>query len=166
MVMDEEHDDGLGGRSRTRREVTEANRWGKALFELDPAQFAAAPIPDEVRAEAEVARQARSFRARDRAIARVDALMRDLDEGQVARVDSFLASPPALSAHPDTLRWMARLVEDPDAVRVFVDTFPAVEVQRLRQLVRNLKRPETAVRARTSLIEMLDQLFFGAPEAE
>lgn len=162
MVMDQDNDDGLGGRSRTRREVTEANRWGRALHGLDEAQFAAAPIPPEVRAEADLARRATAFRARDRAIARVDALVRDLDEGQVLRLDEFLAAPPALGAHPSTISWLSRLVETGDvAVRELIELHREVDGQRLRQLVRNLRRPDPPARTRAALVELLDALFYG-----
>jgi ribosome-associated protein len=163
MVMDEDHDDGLGGRSRTRREVTEGNRWGRALYELDAAQFAAAPIPPEVRAEAEVARRATSYRARDRATMRVDALVRDLDEGQVRRLDRFLGAPPELRAHPQTVAWSRRLLDEGDAaVQALVDERPGLDVQRLRQLLRNARGRAAPARARAALDALLDELFYAS----
>lgn len=160
--MDEDHDDGLGGRSRTRREVTEANRWGKALHALSDAQFAAAPLPPEVRAEADVSRRATSFRARDRAIMRVDALLRDMDDAEVAELDAFLADPPSLRQHPETAKWFDRLVSEGDgAVSELVAAYPGVPVQRLRQLVRNARKPDAPARSALALRGLLDEWFFS-----
>jgi ribosome-associated protein len=169
MAMDEEHDDGLGGRSRNRREVTAANRWGRALLGLTPTQFAAAPLPEEVRAEAAIARAAPSFRARDRAVARVDALMRDLDEEWVAKVDGFLRAPPQAPAHPAAIQWRDRLLAQGDlALRALVDEQPGIDVQRLRQLVRNARaaRPGAGSRARAALTGLLDAWFFRSVERD
>lgn len=138
MAIDEEHDDGLGGRSRDRRAVTAANRWAGPLCALDPVQLAAAPLPDEVREAVVLHRAIPTYRARNRQAQRIDKLVRSLDDDEIAALDAFLANPEV--AHAEVDRWCDRLVRDGDAALAeWVALHPDTDRQRLRQLVRNAR---------------------------
>src|SRR5262245_6200281 len=134
MPMDEQHDDGLGGRSRDRREVTEANRWARPLCALGPVELAAAPIPDEVRAAVRAGWTTREGRALNRQHQRIDKLVRSLDPEEIARLDAFLADPGAIDRAVD--RCCDRLVSDGDpALDALIVANPDLDRQRLRTLV-------------------------------
>jgi ribosome-associated protein len=155
--MDEDNDDGLGGRSRDRRDVTQANRWSRPLCALDPVRLAAAPVPDEVMAEIRLARSLESsYAARDRAYRRIDKLVRGLEEAEVDALDAFLANPDAGQAMLDG--WIDRLVKDGDpVVEAWVEGHPGTDRQRLRTLVRNVKSGKgTRDALRAALAESLE----------
>jgi ribosome-associated protein len=154
-MMDEEHDDGLGGRSRDRREVTEANRWAKPLCALSPAELAAAPVPEQVREQVRVANATREGRARNREHQRIDKLIRALDEGEVAEIDAFLADPGA--GRRVLEGWVLRLVEDGDAaLDLLLEVNPGADRQRLRTLTRNARKGGD--KARAALLDALEEL--------
>ncbi|MEQ1507465.1 MAG: DUF615 domain-containing protein, partial [Myxococcota bacterium] len=91
--MDEDNDDGLGGRTRDRRELTAANRWARPLCALSLVELAAAPLPEDLRDAVLLGRSITSYRARDRQYQRIDKLVRDLDDELVAAIDAYLADP-------------------------------------------------------------------------
>ena len=146
MGMDEINDDGLGGRSRDRREVTEANRWSRPLCALSEAELQAAPIPDVIREAVAFGRTVRAYRARDRQYQLIDKLVRLLDDRAVAALDAFLEAPveapdPA-EAEADVL-----LAGGDDALSAWIEQHPGADRQQLRSLVRQARREPGARKA-------------------
>lgn len=143
--MDEKHDDGLGGRSRDRREVNEGNRWARALCRLVPREFEAAPLPDEVREAAALLRSLDSPRAIARQIQRVDKLTRLLEDDEIAAIDAFLAKPTVAPrpVDPEAVAldaWCDRLIAEGDpALDAWLALHPDADRQRLRTLARNAR---------------------------
>jgi ribosome-associated protein len=138
VAIDEDHDDGLGGRSRDRREFTAANRWAGPLCALDAVQLAAAPLPDAVREAVVLYDSIPTHRARNRQAQRIDKLVRILDEEQIAAIDAFLANPEV--AHAEADAWVDRLVRDGDAaLDEWIAQHPDADRQRLRRLARNAR---------------------------
>src|SRR5688572_21950060 len=120
MVMDEKHDDGLGGRSRDRREFSAANRWARPLCKLLPLEFEAAPLTDDVREAAALARSMKDLKALARQYQRIDKLVRLQEDDVIAAIDAFLAEPttarPVVAAVSAELEnWCDRLIADGDA---------------------------------------------------
>jgi ribosome-associated protein len=141
MAYDEEHDDGLGGRSRSRREVTESWRWGARLVLLPKWHVDAMVMPDKLRAAIAVCRNISSPIARKRQIGHVDSLLRDLEEDVREGIERLLESPPE-GRDPDSVvkGWVERLkAGGDDVIDAFVEAFPACDRQRLRQCVRGGK---------------------------
>lgn len=169
MAVDEDNDDGLGGRSRDRRAVTEANRWALPLVQLDPVELAAAPIPEAIRDEVRLGRALTatdgnprpgvasrtpkaSYRARDRQYQRIDKLVRSLDEEEIAAVDAFLADPSVAWSALDG--WVDRMVQDLDpALDAWLALHPGADRQRLRALAR---RARAGGAARGALLRALE----------
>jgi ribosome-associated protein len=152
MGTDEEHDDGLGGRSRRRREVTESNRWGEALVALPRWHRVAIDMRDDLRAAVEEGARIESFIAKRRQVARIDAILRDLDEEQLAAVEAGMANPPPDPASQAD-SWVLRLrARGDEAIDAFVAENPSAERQRLRQLVRGGK-PAALHRYLTELLD-------------
>src|SRR5688500_3545102 len=139
MVMDEDNDDGLGGRTRDRRAFTSANRWGEALCALDAVQLAAAPLADDLRDAVRLGQAvAASYPARNRQHRRIDKLVRGLDDPEIAAIDAFLEDPSA--GYQELDGWCDRLVRDGDpAIDAWITLHPDVERQRLRTLARNAR---------------------------
>jgi ribosome-associated protein len=148
MGMNEDNDDGLGGRSRDRREVSEANRWAGPLCALSDGALRAAPLPDVVREAVAHGRAIRSFRARARQLQRIDKLVRSLEPQQIAALDGFLAEPSE-APDPAEVAADALLTGGDEALQAWMAAHPATDRQHLRSL---LRRGEGA---RAALIEAL-----------
>lgn len=157
MAIDEDNDDGLGGRFKDRQAFTAANRWARPLVALGPVAWDAAPLDEVVRQEVSLARQLtldENWLARDRSLRRIDKLVRELEEEEIACIDAFLAAPEAASAELDAwvAGWRARLLaEGEPAIRAFGDERADEDLQRLRQLVRNARKPDAGDRAKRQL---------------
>lgn len=141
MSYDEEHNDGLGGRSRNRREVTESWRWGEQLVALPAWHTDAIPMPDDLRKRIDEGRAMTSMIARKRQINHIDSYLRDMDEGDRAAINRGIHERPH-GVDPDSLvaTWVPRLKAEGDAaIDAFLAAHPAAERQRLRQCVRSGK---------------------------
>jgi ribosome-associated protein len=165
-MQDQQNDDGLGGRSRDRREFAQDNqRWGLPLFALADEVLHKAPIPALVREELAVARSLGVGRARNRSIRRVDMLVSHLDDEEIAAIDAFLKRPPDAD-DPRLERWFGPLLREGDAaVERFRLDHPEVELQGLRQILRNARKPALVDRAHRALRELLLALPVPDPDA-
>ena len=137
--MDEDNDDGLGGRARDRREAAQANRWSRPLCALDTEQIAAAPLTEELRGAIRLCLAiAASYPARDRQYRRIDKLVRSLDEPDVLAIDRFLEAPESGYAELDG--WTERVLSEGDpGIDAWVALHPTADRQKLRTLVRNIR---------------------------
>lgn len=147
MAMNEDNDDGLGGRSRDRRETTEANRWSRPLRALEPLQIVAAPMPEELRDVVRAAKAITSGRASNREDQRIDKMVRALEEDEIEALDAFLGAPPTVESLLEA--WADRLVGEGDpAIDAWMARWPGGDRQRLRTLARNARGGDPA-RARS-----------------
>ena len=161
MVQDEQNDDGLGGRYKDRQAHPAANRWAHPIAALDDVQLAALRLPDWIDEEVHLARklvEAVNYLARERSLARIDKLVHELEEDEIARIDAFLLNPGRANRERDlrVAHWRQRLVDQGEpAVRAFGEKFPEADVQRLRQVVRTLRKGDVGERPRRILDEIL-----------
>jgi ribosomal 50S subunit-associated protein YjgA (DUF615 family) len=161
MGLDEQNDDGLGGRFRDRQAFTAANRWAEPLAALDEVQLAAAALPEHVHEEVVLARRLgadENWLARDRSLHRIDKLVRELEPEEIARIDAFLARPDRANRAlgKRVAAWRKRLTDEGEpAVRAFAQEFEGVDQQRLRQVVRQIRKGDAGDRARRILEEIL-----------
>lgn len=141
MGIDDNNDDGLGGRSRFRREINESWRWGGRLVELPQWHLDAVPLPDNVRDAVEVGRTISSYAALKRQVAFIDGRLRALEDDEKDAIERVLNHPPKMPHADDVWRaWYNRLVSDGDvAIDGFLAEFPNAERQTLRQHVRNAR---------------------------
>lgn len=140
--MDEDNDDGLGGRGVLRREFEQAHRYAELLVVLDDVQLRALDLPPEIQREIDLARSLPPSGARNRQIKRVDKVVRQLEDEQLEAIGRFLEDPTVANrAHErEVSGWLKRLLKEGDAaVAELVTERPDVEIQRLRQLVRNAR---------------------------
>lgn len=141
MSYDEQHNDGLGGRSRNRREITESWRWGEQLVALPKWHTDAIPMPDDLRKRIDDCRLMTSKIALKRQINHIDSYLRDMDEDARALVNRGIHERPQ-GVDPDSIvkSWLPRLKTEGDAaIDAFLEAYPAAERQRLRQCVRSGK---------------------------
>ncbi|MBS0225685.1 MAG: DUF615 domain-containing protein [Proteobacteria bacterium] len=132
-------------RSQQRREALDVLELAETLTGLASGQLAALPIPEELLPHLADARRFTSHIAKKRQIAFLAKQMRRQDD------EALDAIRDALDAHSEGSKrqvadmhraeeWRLRLIEGgDDAMSAFVDTHPAADRQRLRQLVRNAK---------------------------
>lgn len=143
MAIDEEHDDGFGGRSKRRRAINESWRWSKEIVLLPEWHVAAIPMPDLMRAAILVARTLTAPGARKRQFNHIDSWIRDLDEDDRAALRALMDHPPA-GADPDSVvaRWTARLLEGgEEAIDALIAEYPSTDRQRVRTIARSGKKP-------------------------
>ncbi len=162
MVQDEQNDDGLGGRYKDRQAHTAANRWAAPLVALDDVQLAAIKLPEWIDEEVRLAKtlvEAMNYLARERSLARIDKLVHMLEEEEIARIDAFLVDPGRANRERGMRvdHWRNRLMEDGEpAVRAFGEKFADADVQRLRQVVRNIRKGDAGERSKRMLEELLE----------
>lgn len=158
MGMDEDNDDGLGGRSRRRREVTATARFAADLIKLPDWHLAEVPLPDHVREAVDEGRRIGSPIARKRQLGFIDGLLRALElEEQQAIAVAIRAPKRAKRQQQDRIGgWRRRLLDEGDeAVEALLSERPELDRQRVRQLVRNAKK---------GAVKPLDDLIAGELE--
>jgi ribosome-associated protein len=139
MASDEEHDDGLGGRSRRRREVTETGRYGAQLVELTGPQLDRLDLQERLREAVDLGRTITSHIARRRQLAHIDSIIRMLDEADVDALGEALRDLPTERSAVE--EWLERLLEGGDTeLEALVQRYPDADRQQLRQLMRNARK--------------------------
>lgn len=148
-MIDEDNDDGLGGRSRNRREVNESRRYGLRLVALDPEVIAAVAMEDDLREAIALGRRIQSGNAKKRQIMFIERLLRGMDDAQIRPIERMLADPAPVvervkRAADKTLDKTAdALLADDDALSKWVAAHPEVDLPRLRTLIRNARKDPT-----------------------
>jgi ribosome-associated protein len=141
MAIDEEHDDGFGGRSAHRRAISASWRWGDELVALPDWHLAAIPMPDELRAAVRGCRTLTSIPARNRQIRTIEGWLRDMDDDDrhVLRV-GIDTVPEGLDPESTVKAWTDRLLADGDAaIDALIAEFPSADRQRMRTIARTGK---------------------------
>lgn len=145
-------------KSARKRESHALQTLGERLLEAPPAVLAELDLPEALRDAIALAKRIRERGALRRQRQLIGKLMRRVDpapiEAALERIDH---------THRDAVRldhaaeaWRERLLEGADTeVAVFVEAHPAVDVQRLRQLVRAGRGDHEAVRARRELFRLV-----------
>jgi ribosome-associated protein len=141
-VTDEAEDDEFGpSKSQVKREAHAAQRLGESLVALDAEALAALPVTDRLREAVAGLAGMRSRGAAKRQRQYIGRLMRDEDvaaiEAALARLDP--ASPENQRLQMQAEGWRDALIGEREAITRFIDGYPAVDVQKLRQLQRRAR---------------------------
>ena len=158
----DQHDDDveLASKSQMKREATALQDLGGQLLPLDMKLIQTLGLPDRL---VEAIREFKRLKANG-AIARqkqfIGKLMRDVDP---APIHALLARVSGQSdTHNAWLHKLERLrdkmLEDPKAVETFVADYPDVNVQQLRQLIRNTLRERELQKPPKSFRELFQLL--------
>lgn len=130
-------------RSQRRREALGVLELAEALVELTDAQLARVPVPESLQGHVRETKRITSHIARKRQLAFLAKQMRREDEETLqAMRDALDEKSQAARTEAAALHrvegWRDRLLEGGDeALAALIDEHPAVDRQRVRQLVRN-----------------------------
>lgn len=140
-----EPDDTEFGPSKTarKREAHAARDLGAELCALTDTQLAAFPLSDSLLSAIRESRHIHAHGARKRHLQYIGKLMRQHDvvaiEAELARIDPD--APHNLRLQHESERWRERLLsDDASAVTDFISAFPHVDIQALRQLLRQVAK--------------------------
>jgi len=132
----------IKSKSQMKREMEALQSLGERLTELNDKQLEQVPLEDRLLNAITEYRRLRKNEARRRQRQFIGKLMRDTDAEAIAKVlDRFDASRTAHTQHFHKLeQWRKRLLDESPALTQFFDEYPQVDVQHLRQLVRNTQK--------------------------
>lgn len=139
----EAHDEEEFGpsKSQVKREAHAAQALGVGLAELDADTLNHLPISDRLRDGVEQLKATRSRGAAKRQRQYIGRLMREEDveaiDAALKRLDPH--SPENQRLQMQAEAWRDALIEDLEAITRFIDSYPAVDVQHLRQLQRGAR---------------------------
>lgn len=141
--QDDWEDDDFVSKSARKREAHAAQDMGERLVELDDAALKRLDLPDNLMVAVRQARTIKARGGRKRQLQYIGKLMRSVDVEEIGKALDELdpASPQAVRLQHDCERWRTRLIEEgAPAVTAFVDAYPDVDVQQLRQLLRQVEK--------------------------
>lgn len=130
-------------KSQRKRDANELLDLAKKLISMPESRLKRMPMDDHLREEVEFARNIRSHGARKRQLMTVGKMLRKRDTDELADsingIDQKNRKVNARFHHIEA--WRDRLVEGNDQdLSELLDQSPAINVQTLRQLIRNAKK--------------------------
>ena len=120
-----------------KREAERLQDIGRRLGQLSQEQLEGLDLPDDLYAAIADYRRFPSHGAKRRQLQFIGKLMRDIDssviEARLADLDG--ESAQARYQFNQLERWRDKLINEPDGLTQFIDAYPDVDRQRLRQLL-------------------------------
>ncbi|HUU72699.1 MAG TPA: ribosome biogenesis factor YjgA [Burkholderiales bacterium] len=152
--MDQDPD---ASKSQRKRDMHALQALGKMLVELPQERLAKMELPESLRDAVLDAKRISAHGALRRQLQYVGRLMRDVDADRIReQVDEIQAgSARNVAILHRAERWRTQLLDDADAMSLFVSTFPGADPQRLRTLVRNAKREKADSKPPRSFRQLL-----------
>jgi ribosome-associated protein len=130
-------------KTQKKREMIALQELGEELVRLNDDQLAKIPLSDELREAIYAARKMNKHGARYRQMQYIGRLMREVDVDHIQEALAILRNKNNLAtAHFHQLeKWRDQLITgDARAINDIIDNFPVVDIQHLRQLVRNAQK--------------------------
>jgi len=133
---------GIISKSQAKREATELQKLGATLLEFSPKQLLPLNLPENLLQALEEGRKITANVATARNKQYIGKLMRNIDP---APIYAFLDAQKGITnEHNIWLHQIERLRErmltDAKAVEKFIADYPSVDIQHLRQLIRNAQK--------------------------
>jgi len=161
---DEFDDDEEVSKSQKKREATALQDLGERLITLSDKQLKEIDMPESLNDAVLLARNIKARSGRKRQLQYIGKIMRNID---VEPIETFFAKLD--NKHHDANkifhqleRWRDRiLAEGNDVLTEVKEQFPEVDMQRMRQLVRNAnnsKNEKTSTRAKREIFQYLKEL--------
>ena len=130
----------LPSKTQRKREAERLQKIGRRLAELNNDQLAALDLPTRLLTAIADYQRFPSREAKRRQLQYLGKVMRDVD---TEAVEEHLAELDGESAHAryqfnQLEHWRDELIDDPEALTRFVSTYPSVDVQQLRQLIKKV----------------------------
>jgi ribosome-associated protein len=152
QAPEDDEDEGLdSGPSKTqiKKHMLALTEMGEQVVNLPDSQLARVPMSERLEKAIRECRRITAHGGRKRQIQYIGKLMRELDEAEVeairAKLAAFSGESNAENARFHALeRWRDRLLADDAALQQYLDKYPDVEVQRLRQLIREARKDAAA----------------------
>ncbi|WP_273023470.1 ribosome biogenesis factor YjgA [Rheinheimera sp.] len=132
-------------KSQIKREMHELQKLGEELVALSAAARAKIPLDDELQDALQLADKLGNKReALRRHIQFIGRLMRTRDLEPIEQALALLrnTNQAATRQFHKVENWRDKLIADSDAVTEFIAAYPEVDVQQLRQLIRNAKKEQ------------------------
>jgi ribosome-associated protein len=147
-------------KTQIKKEAETLQEIGMELLKLPVQRLNRMALPDDLRKALIDARSITSNIAGKRQRQFIGALMRDVDPEPIrhALLEPDTGLPVESETVKETRMWLNRLLSnDPAGLEAFVRVCPGLEIQRLRQLLRNIQKEKTTGKASKSL-KALEQL--------
>ena len=147
-------------RSQVKREAEALQKLGEELIKLPSRKLKSMDLPEKLFNALIEAQSIKSHVAGRRQRQFVGALMRDLDPEPIRQAlqQTNAGLPIKSKKTQETKKWMDRLLTGKPAVlEELVSEYPGLERQRLRQLLRNIKKEKTTSKPSKSL-KAIEQL--------
>ncbi|MDX1810979.1 MAG: ribosome biogenesis factor YjgA [Gammaproteobacteria bacterium] len=151
-------------KSQKKREANALQELGERLLTLSDKQLKEIDLPEGLADAVKLAKTIKSHSGLKRQLQYIGKVMRSID---AEPIETFFASlddkhHDANKAFHQLERWRDRLLlEGNDALGPLMEEFPEVDLQRMRQLMRNANNPKnekTSTRAKREIFQYLKQL--------
>ena len=129
-------------KSEMKREMERLQQLGKRLTELNTSQWQTLTISDVLHAALVESKRLKNHEAKRRHMQYIGKLMRDENWELIQQqVDLLDPSSEAYGRRIGQMeKWRERLIKDAKAMNAFIDEYPDVDRQHLRNLVRNASK--------------------------
>jgi len=153
-------------KSQLKREMSALQKLGEELVEQPRDRVKRVPMPEDVRDAILECQQIKDHEGRRRQMQYVGKKMRSLEEDEIAIIQKTLDSWKGLSK-ADTAAMHAlerrreKLLTDPEALTELLAAHPELEVQHLRNLIRNARKEQAEnkpPKAYREIFQILKQL--------
>ncbi len=141
MYYDDEPE--IISKSEIKRQMTALQKLGEKLLALSPKQLALVPMSEKLEEAIETAKRINHHEGKRRQMQYIGKLMRSEDgEAIGAVIQQIEDGQKALArAFQQLETWRDRMItEGEDAIGEFANTYPDVDRQHLRQLIRNAQK--------------------------
>ncbi len=147
-------------KTQVKKEAEALQKLGEELIKLPIQQLKRMELPPGLQKALVEAQSIKSNIAGRRQRQFIGALMRNVDPETIRRalLETDADRPPESENIKETRLWIDRLLTgDPAVMEEFICACPGLERQRLRQLLRNIKKEKTSGKSSKSL-KVLEQL--------
>ncbi len=154
-------------KTKIKRQMHDLRDLGEELTELSKDQLAQLDIPDNLRDAIHELKGINKFGAQRRQIQFIGKLMRDIDPAPIlAKLAGWKGYSQQHTARMHLLeRWRERLLESDAALTELLAAHPAIDVQRLRSLIRNAHKETASAKPPKSYREIFQILRDTIPES-
>ena len=141
----EDEDDLPKSKSQRKRDMTALQDIGAELESLPKYRLARVPMPEALADAIHAARKITSHEGKRRQMQFVGKVMRGLDDDEIATIraalEGFKGTSKAETARMHLIeRWRELLLADDDALTKFLGEHPSVDVQSVRNIIRNARK--------------------------
>lgn len=150
---DPETFDDAPSKSQRKRDMHALQALGAELAELKASQLASIELPDELREAIAELERIRQREARRRQMQRIGRLMQQVDGATIAARLAAIKSQGILSVQRQQLieQWRDQLLDNnSEALNRFIAEHPGVDIQHLRQLIRQGRKEQSQGKPATS----------------